>query len=518
MKAKLSNLFILSVAIGVAVVVLNGCRPSTPTATPVPPTPTVLPPTATSVPPTPTALPPTPTATPAPIPEPPEALQATLWQLASQFRVSMDQVHLVRWEQIDWPDGCLSISMRDACTQAAVPGYRIVVEVGEHEYEYRSTLSDAQPYRLLLAAGPNPGIEEPALVWEGQVEGRCRSLILAADGRAAMGPCDAPHAPRSLLEEMGRPQQWADLLARFAPFEAETPSGWVRFQGQGREAASPAWQRAVAAWARLVRQELLFGRSGASWGAAMAWHREMPERPGYCQFLQVEVYGVAYASIARCEGGDPQYLGQGWLETAEWEQFDAWFYGWAPVYHEELDFFGTGTQEMSESEVDALRRWVEAVYSRLTVEASAPTPTITPISAGWKTYTSPDFHVTLQHPAHWQPRPGYGESYGGEDGLFGLNAVSGEGVPLDEVAQRSAYHKLQPYGSQPVIESLQGQGQPARLILPSADQPEDMKGQAELIVLYPQPVTISGEQYRYFVLYADQGHVRQIAETLSFVK
>jgi len=336
------------------------------TATSVPPTPTALPPTATPEAHTPTALPPTPTATPSPIPEPPEALQATLWQLANQFRVGMDQVHLIRWEQVDWPDGCLGIPMRNACPQAIVPGYRIVVEVGGQEYEYHSTLPDAYPYRLLLAAGPDLGIEEPALVWEGQVEDRCRSLILAANGRAAMGPCDAPHTLLPLLEAMNRPQQWGDLVARFAPFEAETPSGWVKFQGQGPEAASPAWQRAVAAWARLVRQELQFGRSGASWGAALALHREMPGRPGYCQFLQVEVYGFAYASVARCEGGDAQDLGQGWLETAEWEQFDAWFYGRAPVYQQGLEFFSAGTQEMSDSEVAELGRWCEAVYTWLT--------------------------------------------------------------------------------------------------------------------------------------------------------
>ena len=379
MKAKLFSLFILSVVLGLAIV-LGGCRPSRPTvtsapstptavlpkATSVPPTPTAKPPTATPMPPTPTTLPPTPTATPVPIPESPEALQATLWQLANQFRVSMDQVSLARWEQVDWPNSCLGIPMRDACAGAIVPGYRIVVEVGGQEYEYRSTLPDAQPYRLLLAAGTEIGIEEPALVWEGQVEGRCRSLILSADGGAAMGPCDAPHVLLPLLEEMSRPQQRIDLLARFAPFEAETLSGSVKFQGQGQEATSPAWQRAVAAWARLVRQELLFGRSGASWGAALAWRREMPGRPGYCQFLQVELYGFGYASVARCEGGDARDLGRGWLETAEWEQFDAWVYGRAPVCQQGLDFFSVGTQEMSEGEVAELDRWCEAIYTWLT--------------------------------------------------------------------------------------------------------------------------------------------------------
>jgi hypothetical protein len=333
---------------------------------------------------------PAPTDTPTPGAEPPEAIQAVLWQLAGQFRVHPDLVHLVRWERVDWPDGCLGIPMRDACTQAVVPGYRIVVEVGGQEYEYNSTLPDAQPYRLLLAAGPDLGIEEPALQREGQKDGGCQSLVLDADGRAAMGPCDAPHVLLPLLEEMGRLQQWADLVARFAPFEAETPSGWVKFQGQGHEVASPAWQRALAAWARLVRMELQFGRSGASWGAALAWHREMPGRPGYCEFLHVEMYGLAYASVARCGGGDAQDLGQGWLDTAEWEQFDAWFYGRAPVYQQGLEFFSAGTQEMSDSEVDALQRWAEAVYNRLTAEAPAPAATATPTGGYTWSSISPD--------------------------------------------------------------------------------------------------------------------------------
>lgn len=46
---------------------------------------------------------------------------------------------------------------------------------------------------------------------------------------------------------MGRPQQLADLLTRFAPFETDTVNGRVAFRGTGQETASPEWQRAVAA-------------------------------------------------------------------------------------------------------------------------------------------------------------------------------------------------------------------------------------------------------------------------------
>ena len=434
MKAKQFTLFVLSAAIGLAIV-LSGCRPATPTATPVPLTPTAILPTATHVPPTPTALPPTPTATPAPIPEPSEAIQATLWQLANQFRVSMDQVHLVRWERVDWSNGCLSIPMRAMCTEAIVPGYRIVVEIGGQEYEYRSTLPDADPYRLLLAAGPDPGIKEPALVWEGWEDNGCQSLILAADGRAAIGPCDAPHMPLHHFAHSHFLEFWKQhWLRRFAPFQAETPAGRVIFQGQGQEVASPAWQRALAAWARLVRMELQFGRSGASWGAALAWHREIPGRPGYCQFLGVETYGLASASVARCGGGDAQDLGQRWLDTAEWEQFDAWFYGREPVYHEELDFFSTGTQEMNESEVDALRRWAEEVHAHLAQPTPTPPVTVAPppglvyrtTDGLWRVDANGKPQQLLPNPEAQLSPDGQRALYTNEQGVWVVDLATGE--------------------------------------------------------------------------------------------
>ena len=214
---------------------------------------------------------------------------------------------------------------------------------------------------------------KPALIWEGQEGDSCQSLLLAANGQALIGPCGAAQTPGRLLDAMDRPQQWVYWQGRFATFEASTPSGHVIFRGRGHETATPAWQRAIAAWARLVRQEIQFGRSGASWGAALSWRREKPDRPGYCEFLHVEVYGMACASIARCGGGDAQDLGRDWLDTTEWRQFDAWFYGQAPLhlgepplYEQGLDLFAMGSEKMNESEIANLQHWAEAVYSRLT--------------------------------------------------------------------------------------------------------------------------------------------------------
>lgn len=134
----------------------------------------------------------------------------------------------------------------------------------------------------------------------------------------------------------------------------------------------------------------------------------------------------------------------------------------------------------------------------------------------WQTFGSQVYRVTLQCPANWQPIPGYDLRYGGTDGFFQLSAMSGQGWTLYQVCDSQAHHKLLPYGSQPQIERVQIQGQEACLILPSADQPADMQGQAALVVPYSQPVQISGVVYQYLILWADREHIREIGDTLRF--
>ena len=150
------------------------------------------------------------------------------------------------------------------------------------------------------------------------------------------------------------------------------------------------------------------------------------------------------------------------------------------------------------------------------------TPTPTPYTDMWTTFSSSVFAISLQYPADWQPIPGYGSpetgdtKFGAINGFFQIAAMDSES--LDAAAAAEAEHRLQPYGSQPTIETLQIQGQEARLILPSNDQPAGMQHQAALIVRYPEPVNISGTPCRYFVLWADWPHIRTIGQTLRFAR
>lgn len=169
----------------------------------------------------------------------------------------------------------------------------------------------------------------------------------------------------------------------------------------------------------------------------------------------------------------------------------------------------------------ALSKPIATATEMPATETPAPVfMTPTPYLDMWTTFSSPKFAISLEYPADWQPIEGYDSAepgdtrYGAINGFFQVGAMDTDSI--DQASASEAEHVLQPYGSQPVIETLQIQGQDARLIIPSDDQPDGMQHQAALIVQYPKAVDVLGTPCRYFVLYADLPHIRTIAETLVF--
>jgi hypothetical protein len=237
-----------------------------------------------------------------------------------------------------------------------------------------ATVIDSFSFQPGVTSAATPLIEaanapEAYLIWEGHTEigdgdlESCKSLVIASDDQARIGPCGDAQSQRTLPANHSR--EFAEMLAHFTPFEYDTPQEHVVFRGKG-QVAGPAWERAIAAWARFTYGETLADRVGASVKTVMAWPMgEVPDRPGYCNQVIVMVYGYAYVYLVPCQGGPVQEAVGGWLETDEWEQFDAWLYGRAPVYQNEGYFAGEGVVEMTEDEVIELANWAETVYARL---------------------------------------------------------------------------------------------------------------------------------------------------------
>lgn len=147
-------------------------------------------------------------------------------------------------------------------------------------------------------------------------------------------------------------------------------------------------------------------------------------------------------------------------------------------------------------------------------------------------YTNPDYKISLRYPASWQPDNRYGTigsegglavRFSGPDGFFGVDALGSAEESLEGVVNTVAYHRLSPYGENPTIIKAQAAGQEAAFVFPSDDQPQEARGEAVLLVRYPEPVRVelspnNFETFAFFALYAPKDQIQKIAATLDFIE
>src|SRR6266540_7370159 len=92
---------------------------------------------------------PTPTHIPADLTP---AQRAAMTTLSEQLNLSVDKITLVSTEAVTWPNGCLGIvRMGVMCTQAEVPGFKIVLEANDQKYEFHTNQDGSI---VMLAEGP----------------------------------------------------------------------------------------------------------------------------------------------------------------------------------------------------------------------------------------------------------------------------------------------------------------------------------------------------------------------------
>jgi hypothetical protein len=131
----------------------------------------------------------------------------------------------------------------------------------------------------------------------------------------------------------------------------------------------------IAEWSRLVAQEAISGRSGASWGLVFTWDRE-GGIAGFCDHLEVFVSGEAYASTCKATAGDPQ--DQVHLNDSQLRALYSWLDNHASFEHEQSDpatadgmttrivFFGIGNIETGEGEILAIQELAAELFAQAT--------------------------------------------------------------------------------------------------------------------------------------------------------
>ncbi|RIK42554.1 MAG: hypothetical protein DCC55_08595 [Chloroflexi bacterium] len=357
---------------------------------------------------TPVATPAIPTAPPASDPPalaedlsqaPP--VQMALQLLRQQLQLGPEASEIVSLEPVDWPDQCLGISLPDRlCAPAITPGYRIIVRAEDREYEYRT---DQEGSRIELAAAPEPALGSVAIVWR-QVEDICAEAEIDAQ-QVAFGQCGGARMTVPLVSEMNRPQELAGFVQRYASFSADTPAGEITFTGQGTNPATPAEQRMIAEWVRQVALEAQAGRSGASWGLALAVHEEGAEPP-LCRDVTVYVTGIAYTTS--CLNDQPETLGSLRLDADQLGQVYTWLdtlrsfdvmTGEDPV--RDLIFSGAGEGEASAADQEAMLALASEIYAQFDKSAPVAAPAVPTLVGDMKTFTNEEVGLAFDYPADW---------------------------------------------------------------------------------------------------------------------
>ena len=69
----------------------------------------------------------------------PAAARAAITVLMGQLNLAAGQIGVISVEAVDWPDGCLGVTRIGVlCTQAIVPGFRVVLEANGKQYEFHT--------------------------------------------------------------------------------------------------------------------------------------------------------------------------------------------------------------------------------------------------------------------------------------------------------------------------------------------------------------------------------------------
>jgi len=281
-----------------------------------------------------------PTATPTEEPVP-EAVLMIGQTLAQQLHLEQSQVAIASLEKHTWKDNCLEITLEGAtCSKKQIPGFKVVFQVGENQYTYHM---DESGDILRLVSAPVPQVGNPIIAWQ-FIDDYCQSALIGDEG-VAFGECNAPMISTRLNSE-DRQADLAYFAEAFFPFQADTPAGKIIFTGDGTQKPTLSEKRMIAEWARLVFVEAISGRSGASYGLALAWHRE-GGIAGFCDDISVYLTGDVYATS--CKSGAPTGLGRSRLDAAQLTQIYTWV--------DNLDNFET-SQSDGEGVMDSLTTYL----------------------------------------------------------------------------------------------------------------------------------------------------------------
>lgn len=127
-------------------------------------------------------------------------------------------------------------------------------------------------------------------------------------------------------------------------------------------------------------------------------------------------------------------------------------------------------------------------------------------------YISEECKIEFLYPSRWAKVNDL--NYEGVNGFFRIAALKSDKA-LEEICKEEAFHKLKPYGTHPEIIPTAAAGLNACLVIPSMDQPMEMKKQAAMVIKYPKELKLNGENYNHMIIWADKEHIADLISSLA---
>ena len=221
------------------------------------------------------------------------AQRAAIAALSKELNLPPGQISLVSTEAVEWPDGCLGVQKIGVmCTQAIVPGYKIVLKADGQEYEFHTNKDGSQ----IVQAGESA---VAGSVEEMVIKQLALNLELEESGISVVSNSDVEFADACLGVSM------QDVKCA----QVVTPGKIIVLEADG------------------IKYEYHVSEDGARVQPAtlaLTWTRE-GGIAGFCDRMTVFLSGEVYGNQCRSEPGGTMRTFADLLSAKEQQQFFGWF-------------------------------------------------------------------------------------------------------------------------------------------------------------------------------------------------
>jgi len=274
------------------------------------------------------------------------AQKSAITALSQVLNLPLGEIVLISTEAVEWPDGCLGVHRIDVmCTQAIVPGYKIVLEANGRTYEVHT--NEAGSSVVVVPDVANVGPLEQMVIKQ-----LAMNLGLREDEISVVSSSDVEFSDSCLDVAM------QDVLCA----QVVTPGKIIVLESEGVQ-----YTYHVSADGSLVQPATL----------ALTWSRE-GGIAGFCDRLTVFLSGEIYGNKCKAEPNGTMDTFASLLSEEERQQFDAWVkeFGSATLdasdprgvsdrMEVKLEFHGLGQNSLTKSNEQALILWAQNVFQNL---------------------------------------------------------------------------------------------------------------------------------------------------------